>query len=557
MEGEQYGYVFDDIGNRKSTTQGGNKLGANLRSATYTPNSLNQISSRTVPSAVDIIGTSTAANTVTVNGTAAQYRKGSYFRHELAVSNGSGPAYTAVNVTADTTKLGNILTPPTTQNFSYDLDGNMTGDGVWSYIWDGENRLVEIQPLTNNAPASKRWLKFSYDWRGRRIQKTAATWDTVNARWSLTVSNRFLYSGWNLLGELNATNNSLIRGYIWGLDMSGSLQGAGGVGGLIAVNDAVNNASHFAAYDDMGNVVGFAKASDGSVTAMYEYDPFGQLIRASGTFAALNPIRFSSKYFDDEVGLSYYGYRYYNANLGRWINRDPIEEWGGPNVYGFVKNVPSTLTDLLGLVDTDVLPPPPSSINPSTDIQEASKAIKNYGTYTPKAKPLTSPGSALGRLANWLGALEASTVTLNGGDAEFEEALVRQMRQAEVSALKKQCGRKDRDLDDCLDNCDKAGLQGKALQDCYCQCWEKYPSTPRTKSSNSLIKDYTQNTRKNWPTDPDSGRPQTPNHIWPLADGGPDDWKNIEPLPRQEHVDLHKNNGDSSRWGKRKGRTCK
>jgi RHS repeat-associated protein len=73
------------------------------------------------------------------------------------------------------------------------------------------------------------------------------------------------------------------------------------------------------------------------------------LIRASGTFAALNPIRFSSKYFDDEVGLSYYGYRYYNANFGRWISRDSIQERGGPNIYAFCINQTTRYVDPEGL----------------------------------------------------------------------------------------------------------------------------------------------------------------------------------------------------------------
>jgi len=51
-----------------------------------------------------------------------------------------------------------------------------------------------------------------------------------------------------------------------------------------------------------------------------------------------NPFRFSTKYQDDETDLLYYGHRYYNASTGRWPNRDPIEEQGGLNVYGFVRN---------------------------------------------------------------------------------------------------------------------------------------------------------------------------------------------------------------------------
>lgn len=347
VEALQNEYVFDDIGNRKSTKEGGDQFGQNLRSANYTNNALNQITGRGVPGYANIIGSSTAPNTVTVNGSNADYRRGSFYREELAISNSStNPVWTAVTVSADTSKNGNILTPPAGQTFWYDADGNLTNDLVRRYIWDGENRLVEIQPLTNAPAASKKWLTFSYDWQGRRISKTAKWW--TNSSWTTRTSNKFVYDGWNLIGELNATNNNLIRGYIWGADLSGSLQGAGGVGGLIACNDA-SEGSHFNAFDGNGNVMGTGKATDGSVTASYEFDPFGQTIKATGGFASANPVRFSTKYFDSELDVYCYGRRYYSPSSGRWLSRDPIEESGGLNVYAFVENDGINRFDALGL----------------------------------------------------------------------------------------------------------------------------------------------------------------------------------------------------------------
>ena len=121
--------------------------------------------------------------------------------------------------------------------------------------------------------------------------------------------------GWNLLAQLNATNKNAIQTCLWGLDLSGSLQGAGGVGGLLALSNAVNGV-HFVAYDGNGNVAGLVKAADGTVTARYEYGPFGEVIRATGPMAKANPFRFSTKFQDDETDLLYYGYRYYNPSTG-------------------------------------------------------------------------------------------------------------------------------------------------------------------------------------------------------------------------------------------------
>jgi RHS repeat-associated protein len=55
---------------------------------------------------------------------------------------------------------------------------------------------------------------------------------------------------------------------------------------------------------------------------------FSELIRATGAMAKANPIRFSTKYQDDETDLVYYGYRYCSASTGRWNSRDPISDLG-------------------------------------------------------------------------------------------------------------------------------------------------------------------------------------------------------------------------------------
>ena len=93
-----------------------------------------------------------------------------------------------------------------------------------------------------------------------------------------------------------------------------------------------------------------AELSDGSgeVVAHYEYSPFGSLTKTTAAYAASNPFRFSSEYFDEETGLVYYNFRYYNHELGRWISRDPIEEQGGYNLYGMIGNNPLYGWDDLG-----------------------------------------------------------------------------------------------------------------------------------------------------------------------------------------------------------------
>ena len=81
--------------------------------------------------------------------------------------------------------------------------------------------------------------------------------------------------------------------------------------------------------------------------------PFGEVIRATGRMGRANPVRFSTKYQDDETDLLYYGYRYYNASRGNWESRDPAEEKGGPNLYAFVGRNPVSKHDALGLLSDE------------------------------------------------------------------------------------------------------------------------------------------------------------------------------------------------------------
>ncbi len=93
---------------------------------------------------------------------------------------------------------------------------------------------------------------------------------------------------------------------------------------------------------------------DPSQIGTYEYGPFGEPLTITGYLTANNPFRFSTKYTDEETGLLYFGYRYYNPSMGRWINRDLAGETGGGNIYGFVGNQPNGGKEYLGLWNTDV-----------------------------------------------------------------------------------------------------------------------------------------------------------------------------------------------------------
>jgi RHS repeat-associated protein len=260
------------------------------------------------------------------------------------------PVWTNITVaaTGQASVSGNALVPKTPEAFTYDADGNPTSDSLWTNVWDAENRLISMQSVAGVPAGAKLKVDFAYDQQGRRVQKVVSSWN--GSAYVPQYTNRFVYDGWNLVAILNS-DFSLLTSFVWGVDLSGTMEGAGGVGGLLwmTVPSGTNAGTYFSAYDGNGNVMALVSAADGSVAARYEYGPFGELIQATGPMAKVNPFRFSTKYQDEETGLVYYGYRYYDPGTGRWLNRDPMGEAGGLNLYQYVYNSPLNYVDPDGL----------------------------------------------------------------------------------------------------------------------------------------------------------------------------------------------------------------
>ena len=93
--------------------------------------------------------------------------------------------------------------------------------------------------------------------------------------------------------------------------------------------------------------------NSGSVSAHYEYDPFGRLVCKEGSYADENEYRFSTKRYCSKWGLYDYGYRHYSTDLGRWMSRDLIEE-----NYLYLNNNAPEDSDYLGLMSLDIVKKP-------------------------------------------------------------------------------------------------------------------------------------------------------------------------------------------------------
>jgi len=286
-------------------------------------------------------------------------RTGNLFHRAVPVANASAAAFASVTVIAArpgtpdqvATETRTAFVAKTPESFAYDLDGNLTQDGRWDYTWDAENRLTAIQTRLSIAtafPALNQRLLFAYDAQGRRIRKVTKSWNTAaGGSWLITQERRFVYDGWNLLAELDASvGNAVRRSHVWGLDLSGTKQGAGGVGGLLWSNTLTHTFA--ASADANGNIVAYINTANLAMSGRADYGAFGEIVQQTGVAKEL-PFGFSTKYLDTETGLNYYGFRYYNPQTGRWPNRDPIEEEGGNNLYAFVDNSPIDAIDPDGL----------------------------------------------------------------------------------------------------------------------------------------------------------------------------------------------------------------
>lgn len=376
IPGQDYGYVYDEIGNRKTATYGS---GSNVSTIGYTSNDLNQYTNITHPGTFDLLvrssgsisATSTAGTTVeSISDEDNLYG----LRMVTTGTTTTGKeSTTTIELLSDTSQTASIdsWVPRASETRTYDPDGNLTNDSRWTYTWDGENRLVKLAPKSG-APEVTLW--YSYDYRGRRIGRKVE--DARSATTTTTITG-FVYDDWNPVAEWDAiaigsgtpstSGYVLRRTQLWGLDLGGegatsygraNFQDAGGVGGLLAVTCHGSTDLHYLpGYDANGNIISWSDG-DGEPLQRMDYDPFGnrifeeQLSSNTTLLATIPAYGFSTKPQDPGSDLLYYGYRYYDPVTGRWPSRDPIEEDGGVNVYGFVGNDGANQWDNLGQYST-------------------------------------------------------------------------------------------------------------------------------------------------------------------------------------------------------------
>jgi RHS repeat-associated protein len=391
VPGNQFAYAYDDIGNRKEVSMGDSTNG--IYKPMYAANLLNQYTQRDISHNIEVSGYSEAPD-VEVNGSTAtrfydtqtppRLKYDGFFHKRLTDSNTNDPEKVPVSVEEVPGNFTDfeVFLPAKPEAFTYDADGNLASDGIWTYAWDAENRLVAMQLKESIGnillERSDLWLRleFAYDAMGRRISKRVMRSSDALSKfkdpsgatyqWDASSWTKFVYDvgSWNLSAALTCDPEwggilGANQTFAWGPDLSGTENGAGGIGGLAVYFDDWNDGgggsgaigAMFPAYDGNGNVLRLFDGSADSAgvparLAGYQYGPFGEDRGRTGPREASRfPFRWSTKYTDNETGLVDYGYRYYSAGLGRWTNRDSLQERGGLAVYASFVNSPTNAID--------------------------------------------------------------------------------------------------------------------------------------------------------------------------------------------------------------------
>lgn len=289
---DSYAYTYDPNGNVTSIV-------TNTGTISYQYDALNQLTQETL-----LDGTTNAYEYDAVGN-----------RTKKTVTHGS---VTTTNYTYD---VGNQLTAVNGQAYTYDANGNLTGNGAKTFIYDAENHLTQVKDSVGTSLAT-----YTYDYTGKRNSMTTAS-GTVN----------FHYAGSNVIYETDASNN-IVADYTWDTHGRPVTMTRGGV-------------TYYYQLNGHGDVVKLTDAS-GNIVAQYQYDAWGNIISQTGTMASANPYRYTSYRYDETTGLYYLMARYYDASVGRFINRDSVHGFNNDplslNQYAYANNNPVVNTDPSG-----------------------------------------------------------------------------------------------------------------------------------------------------------------------------------------------------------------
>ena len=236
---------------------------------------------------------------------------------------------------------GNRLKEYNGIEYTYDALGNLiyrqlpNGENQY-YQYDLENQLVRAE-IKKPAGNTEIWT-YAYDPFGRRLSKERQD----KLVWTSTEPKRthFVWDGTRLLQEYTYKGS-----YTYIYTDQDSYEP------LAQVFDNAKDGKQYLAYFHTDQIGIPKEMTDihGNLLWYGEYTAWGRLKKDGRVYKdAHQPFRLQNQYYDEETGLHYNLFRYYEPEAGRFVNQDPIGLLGGENLYSFAPNVQAWM-DVLGL----------------------------------------------------------------------------------------------------------------------------------------------------------------------------------------------------------------
>ncbi|MEN9344006.1 MAG: hypothetical protein RLZZ453_793 [Chlamydiota bacterium] len=247
------------------------------------------------------------------------------------------------------------------KQFSYDPLNQLTQENDITYSFDSVGNPTNYTCNSYNQIVATRDTTLTYDPQGNLQERTASattyTYDALSRLTSIITPTQTTTYTYDALDRLIASNNTL---YLYdGFHEIGTctldhdileLNVLGLKDTSIAIE--LDHTLYIPLHDFSGNIIALLN-QDGTLYETYPTDAFG---KSTLTTPSLNPWRFASKRFEND--LIYFGKRFYDPSLARFLTPDPSGFTEGPNLYLFVRNNPINRLDLFGLDSEFTFRPP-------------------------------------------------------------------------------------------------------------------------------------------------------------------------------------------------------